>query len=390
MAIEIPLSIKYRPKKLSDVIGQEVVVKSLTNALKSKTLHHAYIFEGNLGSGKTSVSRILAAMENCEKAPTIEPCGTCNNCISIFAGKSIDVKEVDAASNRGIDDIRQIKEEIKLHPVYGNVKYVIIDEAASLTGFAAEAALKMIEEPPQGVRFVLATTDAHKLIDTIRSRCISFKFHKVNWMLMYEHLQKIVELEKIICEDEVLKLISKNSKGSVRDSLQYLQTLINYVGDEKITLDIAKEVLGSIDSDLYFKLINAIVTMNIPASMILVNNLFLNGKDVGSILNGLYEHLNNLSIIANCSGSTEDCLSKLGYSSLDNFYSYLGFSINEIKKYNYQLSTFQKEHKIVINKFIDMLAKVNAGIELNIDPQILLNQYIINSMIYFQKTISSK
>ena len=389
MAIEIPLSIKYRPKKLSDVIGQEVVVKSLTNALKSKTLHHAYIFEGIVGSGKTSTGRILAAMENCEKAPTTEPCGTCNNCISIFSGKSIDVKEVDAASNRGIDDIRQIKEEIKLHPVYGNVKYILIDECHSLTGFAAEAALKMIEEPPQGVRFILATTDAHELLDTIHSRCISFKFHKVNWMVMYEHLQKIVKLEEINCEDDVLKLISKNSKGSVRDSLQYLQTLINYVGEEKITLDVAKKILGSIDRDLYFKLINAIVTMNVPASMILVNNLFLNGKDVGSILNGLYEHLNNLSVIVNCSNSTEDCLSKLGYNSLDDFYSYLGFSIDDIKKYNYQLSTFKKEHKIIINKFIDILAKVNAGIELNIDPQILLNQYVINSMIHFQKITSS-
>jgi len=159
----IPFSLKYRPKKLDDVIGQEVVVQTLKNSFSSKNLHHAYILEGQFGCGKTTVARIMAAMENCESGPTLEPCGKCQNCKEIFNGSSIDIKEIDAASNRGIDDIRDLQKEINFSPINCKSKYIIIDEAHSLTGAAAEAALKMIEEPPPNVRFILCVAGDQKI-----------------------------------------------------------------------------------------------------------------------------------------------------------------------------------------------------------------------------------
>jgi DNA polymerase III subunit gamma/tau len=366
MSIEIPLSIKYRPKKLADVIGQPVIVQALTNAFKSNSLHHAYILEGKYGCGKTSVGRIIAAMENCDKGPTLEPCCKCDNCKEIFNGKSFDVREIDAASHRGVDDIRSIHKDIYTSPIQCRVKYVIIDEAHSLTGIAAEAALKMLEEPPEGVRFVLATTEAHRFKETILSRCIPWKFNKVSWSELHSHLKNIAGQEEIEYEEEALITIAKSSKGSVRNSLQNLQTVINYVGDNKITDIAAIESLGQVDQQLYFNLIDSIINAKPSQSYIIVNNIFKSGKEAGSIVNDIYSHLNGLLLAKTCGGSLSE----------------FGFTEEEVKKYTYQAKNIQGD---MVLKIVSLLKDVSLGLKFNLDPDFLFNTFFIECIISYKK-----
>lgn len=361
------LTLKYRPKKLEEVIGQKITVQAIKNAFISKTMHHAYIFGGAYGTGKTSVARILAAMENCEKGPTLEPCGICDNCSAIFTGKSLDVKEIDAASNRSIDDIRDLAKEIRFSPMSGHMRTIVLDEAHSLTGFAAESALKMIEEPPNHVRFILATTDPYLLKDTIHSRCILLRFTKVSLIEIYNHLKYVAENEKLNIEDEALQICARTANGSVRDSLQYLQTLINYIGtDNQITGQSAKEVLGLIDSVLYFHLVDSIVNINAPKGMQVISAIFKDGKDAKHVIDGLYGHLRILMRCITCKG---DLVS-------------LGITEDSGKKYDHQAKS------INLRLILDMMTFLNdvcRGMLFNLDPQLLMEKYLIDSIIAKKK-----
>ena len=245
-----PLSVKYRPHTLEDVVGQDVVVQQIRNSFKNNMLHHAYVFCGPYGNGKTTMARIMAAMENCEHGPTLTPCGKCKNCKAIFAGKSIDVKEIDAASNRSIDDIKDLKNETAMATIQARTKYIILDEAHSLTPQAAEAALKLIEEPPPGVRFILATTNPEKLKDTVLSRCIMVNFKKVDWYDIYQNLEKVAKMEGVKVEEEALKIAAKGAKNSVRSSLQNLQKLIQFSDTDIITADDARLCLDFVDEQI--------------------------------------------------------------------------------------------------------------------------------------------
>jgi DNA polymerase III subunit gamma/tau len=362
MADEVSLVTKYRPKKLSDVIGQQVVVKAFTNAFKANNMHHAYILAGAWGTGKTTVGRIVAAMENCEKGRTLEPCGECNNCKQIFSGKSFDVKEIDAASNRGVDDIRQLHRDLYTCPTQCRKKYVILDECHSLTGIAAEASLKMIEEPPSFVRFILATTEPHRLKNTIHSRCIMWKFNKVNWTEIYSHLVDIATKEGIEYEEEALKIAARAAKGSVRDSLQNLQTMMNYVGKGKITSADAVESLGMVEQKMYFELFDAICNKNTLKCYQSINNILKNGKEAGAVIKDIYSHLDNLLISLACK------------SDLSSF----SFSEDEIKKYCHQSSMFKGTSII---KIMNLMNYVNHGLTVNLDPQILLNKFALESIV---------
>jgi len=370
MEIKIPFSVKYRPKKLADVIGQPVIVKAFTNAFKYKTLHHAYILGGMFGTGKTSLGRILSAMENCEKGRTLEPCGQCNNCKEIFSGKSFDTREIDAASGGKIDDIRALRKEVYQSPINSRVKYVIIDEAHSLSRDAAEAALKMIEEPPDKVRFVLCTTNPQALKDTIHSRCIMWKFNKVSWVELLEHLKNISNKEKIEYDEIALRIAAKTANGSVRNALQNLQTIINYVGDGKITGEDAKDALGAVDYTAYFDWMNSIIEENTVNSFTIINNILKDGKEIGIILNGMYNHLDNLMKVKVCKEKLE----------------YLFFSEDEEKKYSYQSS---KLLVTSILKMMNFMSEVNFGLEYNLDPQILLNKFTIQAIL-IQKSVKKK
>ena len=356
------LAKKHRPKKLEDIVGQDVIVRSLTNSFKNKNMHNAYIFEGTLGTGKTSIARIIAAMDNCEKGPTLEPCGVCDNCKAIFSGKSIDVKELDAASNRSIDDIREIKEDIKMAAVTSRIKYVIIDEAHSLTGTAAESSLKMIEEPPPNVRFVLCTTDAYKLKDTIHSRCISFKFNKISWNDILQYLIKVCKTENIAANEDALKSIAKASKGSARNSLQNLEKVISFVGSEKtIEAEDVVKSLGIIEQNALFHLFDSISKKNTIKIYSIIQKIFAFGQQLGQILDDLTDHLGTLLAVKSCQGSLE----------------MFNFTEDELKKYEYQASQFSKEKIIAM---MELLSGLNRSIEYNIKPQPMFEKFAIQCM----------
>jgi len=363
MAINVPLTIKYRPKKLSEVIGQPVVVKAFTNAFKFHTLHHAYILAGNYGCGKTTVARIIAATENCEKHGK-DPCGKCDNCREIFDGKSLEIKEIDAASQGGADNIRELHKELYQCPVHCNTRYVIIDEAHSLTPQAAEASLKMIEEPPKSVRFILCTTEPQAFKPTIHSRCITWSFNKVSWSEIFKHLQKISDEEKLSYDIKALRIAAKYAKGSVRDGIQNLQTMINYVGEDKITIESAREALGVIDEKLYFDLVEGVIKCSSIKCFRSINQMFKDGKESKVVVDGVFEHLNNLLLVLACKNKND----------LLQF----DFSEEEIKRYLYQASNVKGD---MILRMMNLLNEVVFGIEYSLSPDKLFNKFAVECIL---------
>lgn len=250
---------KYRPQTFDEVVGQEAVVSILRKALDSKNISHAYLFAGPRGTGKTSVARILAKGLNCEKGITSSPCGKCYMCQAITEGRAVDVIEIDAASNRGIDDIREIRERVKHPPLEGRYKVYIIDEVHMLTKEAFNALLKTLEEPPEYVIFVLATTDPHKLPETILSRVQRFNFRKLSLSDSVKLLQRVCEGEGFEYDEEALVLIARYSDGAMRDALNLLEQ-VSLVGDGHISLDAVKKVIGSVSAEIvleYFKALEA-------------------------------------------------------------------------------------------------------------------------------------
>jgi DNA polymerase III subunit gamma/tau len=368
MKVEIPLALKYRPKKLSQVIGQPVVVKAFTNAFKSNNLHHSYILAGNTGCGKTTTARIIAAMENCKKGGK-DPCGNCDNCKDIFAGKSYEVLELDAGSDGKVDNIRALHKQLYQCPVECKTKYVIFDEAHDLTPAAAEASLKMIEEPPPYVRFILTTTEPQAFKPTILNRCILWSFNKVSRSDIYLHLKDISQKEKLTCDEQTLQIIARYSKGSVRNSLQHLQTIMNYVGDEDITLQSTIEALGTINDALYFDLFDGIMAKDTLKCFNVINQMFKDGKEAKIILNGVYEHLNNLLITRTCR------------NDLNNF----DFTQEEIKKYTHQNGKIAAGGGDDILRMMNLLSTVSFGIEYSLNPAHLFNKFAIESIQVIRK-----
>ena len=363
MNVELPLALKYRPKKLSQVIGQPVVVKAFKNAFKMNNLHHAYILAGRFGCGKTTVARIIAATENC-LSDGKDPCGKCENCKEIFAGKSYEVIEQDAGSKGNVDDIRALHKSLYTCPVECKTKYIIIDEAHSLSGKAAEAALKMIEEPPPMVRFILCTTEPQAFKDTIHSRCILWGFNKVSRVDLFKHLQMISSNEQLNCDDKTLQLIARYSKGSVRNSLQHLQKIMNYVGDEPITYESAIESLGVIDETMYFNLFDGIIAKDAIKCFTTVNELFKDGKEAKVVLDGVYEHLNNLLVTRTCRKDLSD----------------FDFTPEEEKRYLHQNSTIAKNGGDDILRMMNLLSTVSFGVSYSLNPAQLLNKFTVESI----------
>jgi len=360
MSIEDSLALKYRPKKLSEEIGQPIAVKAFTNAFKSNSLHHAYILSGNTGCGKTTVARIVAATENCKKGGK-DPCGVCSNCSAIFEGKSIEVKEMDAGSGGKVEAIRELHKSLYQYPVECNTKYVIIDEAHSLTGQAAEASLKMIEEPPKYVRFILCTTEPQAFKPTIHNRCIMWGFNKVAWPELFKHLKMIAEKEGLDADEKALMIAAKQSKGSVRNSLQHLQTIMNYVGDERITVESAREALGVIDDALYYNLVDAINSKDATKAFLIINRLFIDGKEAKIVMDGMYEHLNNLLIERTCR------------SSIDQF----EFTQEEAKRLFHQNGQTQGN---ILLKMMSLVSNIAFDIEYSLNPSHSFNKFAVESI----------
>lgn len=288
-------ALKWRPKNFVEIIGQNHIVTTLKSALEKNRLAHAYIFSGPRGVGKTSTARILAKALNCKDGPTINPCQKCASCIEITQGRSLDVIEIDGASNRGIDEIRVLRENVKFSPTSGKFKIYIIDEVHMLTPEAFNALLKTLEEPPEFVKFVFATTQPHKVPPTILSRCQRLDFRRIPVMEIIAQLEKIVAQEKIDIDKDVLFAIAKSSDGSLRDAESLLDQLAAF-SKERISLKDIISVLGIVEQDALFEITDKIIQKDPKQALVLLNNLIDQGKDISVFLNNLIEHFRNLMI----------------------------------------------------------------------------------------------
>ena len=251
------LARKYRPKTFSQLVGQSHVVQALTNALRSQRLHHAYLFTGTRGVGKTTVSRILAKSLNCETGITDQPCGVCAACVDIDAGRFVDYTELDAASNRGVDEIQQLLEQAAYKPVQGRFKVFMIDEVHMLSNTAFNAMLKTLEEPPDYLKFVLATTDPHKVPVTVLSRCLQFNLRPMAPETIVEHLTQVLADEHVTNDVQSLRLLARAARGSMRDALSLTDQAIAF-GNGALAEAVVRDMLGSVDRSHVFTLIEAL------------------------------------------------------------------------------------------------------------------------------------
>jgi DNA polymerase-3 subunit gamma/tau len=284
---------RYRPQGPHEVLGQEHVVRALMGAVREDRMAHAFLFTGPRGTGKTSTARILAKMVNCEQGPTAEPCGACEQCVAIREGQHLDVVEIDAASHGGVDDARDLREKAPTAPVQGREKVYIIDEAQRLSREAFDALLKVFEEPPAGVRFVLATTEPHKMPATIVGRCQRFDFRRVGGAELSQHLLWVAEREGMAVDESAVATIVRQSEGSVRDALSLLEQAA-VLGGSKVTDDTMQQLLGAPPSDVQHRLADAVSVGDAQGVFEIVNRLVQEGQDIRHVTAETLAHFRNL------------------------------------------------------------------------------------------------
>ncbi len=358
------LARKWRPMTFEQVIDQKHVVVTLQNAIKNNRLANAYLFAGPRGVGKTTVARILAKAINCQDGPTIIPCNTCPSCTEITDGRSLDVLEIDGASNRGIDEVRNLRENVKYAPTRGKHKIYIIDEVHMLTDPAFNALLKTLEEPPSKVMFIFATTEPHRILATILSRCQRFDFKRITHKEIMDHLKGICAKESIDIDEEALHLIANKSDGSMRDAQSLLDQIISYCG-EKISGKQIFDLLGIIDQDIYFRLTDIIQTRDKKQGLAFVDEIFLTGLDFNEFLSGLNEHLRNILILKTT-------------SSADT----LNVTDHIANKYQQTISQFQEDDLL---RLIQIVSETDYGFKRSTNPRLKL-ELAIMKMISLDRT----
>lgn len=307
---------KYRPQKFSDVAGQEPVTRAIGSQVLSGRLAHAYIFTGTRGTGKTTVAKILARAANCEH-PLADgsPCGECDICRGISDGTLLNVIEIDAASNNGVDDVRTIIEETAYSPQGGKKKVYIIDEVHMLSGSAFNALLKTLEEPPEYVLFILATTEIGKVPITIRSRCQRYDFRRMDITTLVSRMQKILSEEGMTAEDKALSFIAHQADGSMRDALSLLDRCLAFDSGDTLTYESALDILGEVDVSVYASMMQAVAGSDLKAAISILDDLLMRGREIQAFVTGLISYMRNLLLIA-ANGSTEaDIADVLGVSS---------------------------------------------------------------------------
>lgn len=336
---------KWRPQDFGEIIGQEYNVRTIKNAISNNRLSHCYIFCGPRGTGKTSTARILAKALNCIKGTTPDPCNKCENCISISDGYSMDVVEIDAASNRGINEIRELREKVKYLPNILRKKVYIIDEVHMLTTEAFNALLKVLEEPPDHVLFIMATTEPNKVIPTIMSRCQRFDFFPIPMDKIKERLQKIAKSEKITISDSALSLISKYADGSLRDADGILEQLAAF-GEDKIELRDVISLLGVTDLDMLFEFTDILIEKNLTGGLLLVNKITGSNQNLKVFVSEFLDHLYDLYVIKN----------------YNNPFEIVNISEDYKDKYLDQAKKLQKEEiEFYMELFTDLLKQIKWG-----------------------------
>jgi DNA polymerase-3 subunit gamma/tau len=287
---------RHRPGSFDEVVGQQHVVRTLRNAVEGGKVHHAYLFVGSRGTGKTSMAKILARSLNCERGgPTVTPCGECESCTTIASGTSVDVIEMDAASNRSVDDVRDLRERVAYAPAGGRWKVYILDEAHMLTKEAWNAFLKTLEEPPPNTVFVLATTESHKVMATIADRCQRFDFQRPSLEQISEVLNRVAASESIEVDDGAVGMIARSASGSFRDALGTLDQLVAF-GGSKVGLDEVLEMLGAADADLLFEAVDAIVAADPKTVLLTVEKMARSGRDPSQFARDMLAHLRALLV----------------------------------------------------------------------------------------------
>ena len=342
----------YRPKNFSNVIGQEHIVRTLKNQIENNNVGHAYLFCGTRGTGKTSTATIFSRAVNCTNLHNDEPCNECENCREILEDKTMDVVEIDAASNNSVDDIRELRENVKYSPAKAKYKVYIIDEVHMLSQGAFNALLKTLEEPPSYVIFILATTEPHKIPATILSRCQRFDFKRVTVKDISSRMRYICEKEGIEADEKALNLIARNSQGALRDALSILDQCISFEGN-KISYNDVIELLGSVNIEQLFDLAESIIKEDTRKSLQILNDFIIWGKDVRNLVNDLIDHFRNLMV---CKISND----------LDEIISLPEETIDLLKQ---QAETIDTNNLI---RILNILSEAQDGMKISSNPRVLM------------------
>jgi len=361
---------KHRPQFFSEIIGQEHVVKTITNAILSDNVSHAYLFCGPRGSGKTTMARLLAKAVNCEKRNGFEPCNKCSSCREILRGASMDLIEIDAASHRGIDEIRDLRDGIKFSPAQFEKKVYIIDESHQLTKEAANALLKILEEAPEHAIFVLATTEVHKMIPTIISRCQRFDFRKLTVPEIVKRLEIVSKKEGINFEKEALELIASNSEGAIRDAEGLLGQAFSFVcgldNKKEVKAEDIRDLLGLIDVSLASKMVDLLLAKKMGEALGYLNDLMEKGKDLQEFTKYLAKYLRK-ALILKIAGEA-DKKSPLIESIL------IGLTEEDFEKLKKQASSFSEDD---LKKALDLLIEAQNKMKYAPIPQLPLELAIV-------------
>lgn len=288
---------KYRPRTFQEVKGQDHIVTTLKNQIKAGRIGHAYLFCGTRGTGKTTVAKIFAKAVNCENPVDGDPCGECPSCQEIGSGNSMNVVEIDAASNNGVDNIRQIREEVTYAPTSGRYRVYIIDEVHMLSTGAFNALLKTLEEPPAYVIFILATTEVQKIPATILSRCQRYDFHRISIDTIAQRLSDLMQREHIDAEEEAIRYVAKAADGSMRDALSLLDQCISFYMGQKLTYDDVLDVLGAVDTEVFSRLLRRILQDDVAGALDIVEELIMQGRELGQFVTDFIWYLRDLLLI---------------------------------------------------------------------------------------------
>ncbi len=352
---------KYRPKTFDEVIGQEHITKTLENQIEQNQVGHAYLFTGTRGTGKTSVAKIFAKAVNCLSPIHGSPCGKCENCLRLEQENDINIIEIDAASNNKVDDIRQIRDKVKFLPVGAKYKVYIVDEVHMLSDSAFNALLKTLEEPPAHIIFILATTEVHKLPQTILSRCVRFDFRLVSVDELSKHLAKVFTQEKITFDEDSLKIIASAGEGSVRDTLSIADSIASYC-QGNITKEKTLSVLGTTAHDMLLEFFDKMAEKDVGGVLTLIDTLEKDGKNLAVLAKDLSKHARNLLVCKSCKNPGE----------------ILNFTDDILEKYKAQAEKFAEKDLI---RYMQVFSGAESELRYTLSVRLLLETTCLNAML---------